>query len=81
MTILSARLLQQVGAVVALVGLAGFWLSRDAPRNLLDEGQQAVLNVLPGEFQAGFVVAGRDYDHVREAGAMLFAREGGYDRN
>lgn len=72
MTLLSARLLQLVGAVVALVGLAGFWLSRDLPRNLLDEGQQAVLNVLPGEFQASFVVAGRDFDHVREAGALSF---------
>lgn len=72
MTVLSARLLQLVGAVVALVGLAGFWLSRDVPRNLLDEGQQAVLNAPPGEFQASFVVAGRDYDHVREAGALSF---------
>ncbi|MBS3965723.1 MAG: LCP family protein [Truepera sp.] len=72
MTILSARLLQLAGAVVALVGLAGFWLSRDVPRNLLDEGQQAVLNVPPGEFQASFVVAGRDFDHVREAGTLSF---------
>lgn len=32
MAILSARLLQLVGAVVALLGLVGFWLSRAVPR-------------------------------------------------
>lgn len=72
MSLRSARLVQLAGILIALWGLVGFWLSRDVPRSLLDEGQQAVLNVPPGEFQVSFVLAGRDYDHVREAGALSY---------
>jgi LCP family protein required for cell wall assembly len=64
----NVRLLQLLGIVVALVGLAGYWFNRDAQRVMLDQSTIELIGISsPEEFQASFVVAGRDYDHVQEA--------------
>ena len=60
MTVRRVRLVQLVGVLVAAVGLAGFWLSREAPRALLSEEVTALVNPQREAFQASFVVAGRD---------------------
>lgn len=63
----SARLLQLAGLLVALTGLAGFWLTRDVERVELTQEQQALVNPRGETFQASFVVAGRDYDIAQYA--------------
>jgi LCP family protein required for cell wall assembly len=62
-----ARLLQLLGMLVALLGLVGFWLTRDVERAVYTEETLAVLNADESDFKASFVVAGRDYDHIQEA--------------
>lgn len=66
MSLRNARLLQLAGLIIAVVGLAGFWLNRDIPKTDLTEEQLEVLGIDPVEkgevFHASFVVAGRDYD-------------------
>ena len=56
-----------LGIVLALLGLAGYWLNRDIPdKTDLNPEQLKVLGIAPAEkndlFHASFVVAGRDYD-------------------
>lgn len=67
MSLRSVRALQLLGILIAVVGLSGFWLSRDVQRTLLSEAEREVLGVEEGEFQASFVIAGRDLDYVRAA--------------
>lgn len=52
--------LQGLGLVVALVGLAGFWLTRDVARAELTLSQRELLGVVAEDFTVSFVVAGRD---------------------
>ena len=52
--------LQGLGLVVALVGLAGFWLTRDVARAELTTSQRELLGVAAEDFTVSFVVAGRD---------------------
>ena len=65
-----ARLTALSGVLVALLGLAGYWLSRDVQRTVLSEAQQKLINPR-GEFQASFVLAGRDYTYDEWAGPMV----------
>jgi polyisoprenyl-teichoic acid--peptidoglycan teichoic acid transferase len=60
--IVRSRLLQILGVLVALTGLAGFWLTRDVTRNVLTEPQCQILGMTDDceAFRASFVVAGRD---------------------
>jgi LCP family protein required for cell wall assembly len=58
----NARWAQLVGLVIAVVGLSGFWLSRDVERVSLTAEQRALVNPAGEDFHASFVVAGRDYD-------------------
>lgn len=59
-TLRNARLLQLLGLVIAVVGLAGFWLTRDVQKAELTTGQRDLLGVDADDFHASFVVAGRD---------------------
>jgi len=70
-----ARLLQVAGALIAMVGLSGYWLSRDVPRSLLSEAEQALINPR-GDFQVSFVVAGRDKLYLTAAGAPIYDARG-----
>lgn len=62
-----SRLIQLVGILVALAGLAGFWLTRDVERAVYTEETLQAINADKDDFKASFVVAGRDYDHIQEA--------------
>ncbi len=67
MSLRNARGLQVLGILLALAGLAGYWLNRDVPdKTDLTTEQASVLGIAPEEknevFHASFVVAGRDYD-------------------
>jgi len=70
-----ARLLQVVGALIALAGLSGYWLSRDVPRSLLGEAERALINPR-GELQVSFVVAGRDKLYLEAAGPPIYDARG-----
>ena len=52
--------LQGLGIAVALVGLAGFWLTRDVARAELSESQRELLGAAAEDFTVSFVVAGRE---------------------
>ena len=61
-----------LGILLALAGLAGYWLNRDIPdKTDLTTEQASVLGIAPEEkdevFHASFVVAGRDYDPTSPA--------------
>lgn len=65
-----ARLTALLGILTALLGLLGFWLSRDVQRTVLSSEARRLVNP-EGEFQASFVLAGRDYDHAEPAGPLV----------
>ena len=65
-----ARLTALLGVLVALLGLSGYWLSRDVQRTVLSSEQQKLVNPR-GEFQVSFVLAGRDYTYDEWAGPMV----------
>ena len=67
MTKRAARLLQIVGVVIALIGLAGYWLSKDVPRDEISQVTRAVLNVPEQIEPISVVLAGRDNNSVRLA--------------
>lgn len=56
----NARLLQLLGLILALIGLAGFWLTRDVDRSSLSDVLREQFGVGDDDFHASFVVAGRD---------------------
>ncbi|MEX2534910.1 MAG: LCP family protein [Trueperaceae bacterium] len=57
----NSRWIQLAGLLIAIAGLAGFWLTRDVERVTLTSGQLALVNPAGEDFHASFVVAGRDY--------------------
>jgi LCP family protein required for cell wall assembly len=59
-TLRNARLLQLLGLLLALIGLAGFWLTRGVERTDLSDDQRDRAGIEAGDFHASFVVAGRD---------------------
>ena len=67
MTLTRVRLLQLLGLMIALVGLFGFWLTKDVKKVELATEQKELINLPPNTFNASFVIAGRDYDHTQEA--------------
>ncbi|MCC6309322.1 MAG: hypothetical protein IT345_00265, partial [Trueperaceae bacterium] len=60
MTRRRARLLSLLGILVAVVGLAGYWLTRDVDRKALSDDQRRLIGLKDDEFHASFLVAGRD---------------------
>ncbi len=52
--------LQGLGVLIALTGLAGFWLTRDVQRSQLSVAQRELLGAGSEDFTVSFVVAGRD---------------------
>ncbi len=72
MTSRRARLVQFLGVLVVMLGLVGYWLDLDAQRTILDAPTRNVMGLEAGEFQASFVVAGRDYDYPSAAGGFVW---------
>jgi len=58
-----------LGLAIAVVGLAGFWLTRNEDKDHaeLSQPQQALVNPSGEAFHASFVVAGRDKDYTQVA--------------
>ena len=75
-TLRSARLLQLLGLVVAVAGLAGFWWTRDTERTELGEQQRELLGIEEGQFHASFVVAGRDIDYGDGRADPIYSQDG-----
>lgn len=65
-----ARLTATLGILIAILGLVGFWLSRDVQRTVLTTEERGLLNP-KGDFQVSFVLAGRDYDYDEPAGPLV----------
>ena len=76
MSLRSVRLLQILGILIALGGLVGYWLTRDVERTVLDEETKQVLNIEGGEFQASFVIAGRDIFYESGKSKPIYGRNG-----
>ncbi len=76
MSLRNSRLLQLLGILVALLGLLGYWLNRDIKRAVLDDSTRELLNLGEGEFQASFLVAGRDINYTELAGEPEYDEEG-----
>ncbi len=64
--------MQVLGILLALGGLVGYWLTRDVERTVLDEETKQVLNIEDDEFQASFVIAGRDIFYTSLAGDPIY---------
>ncbi len=76
MTRARARLVTLLGVVVALTGLAGYWLTRDVQRAALSEDQRRLLGIEGDEFHASFVVAGRDIAVSYDRSDPIYAQDG-----
>lgn len=72
MSLRNARGLQLLGLLFALAGLAGYWLTRDVPHAVLSSPTKKQLGITKGEFQASFVLAGRDFDYTKPAGPVVW---------
>jgi LCP family protein required for cell wall assembly len=70
---------QLLGLLVAVLGLCGYWLTRDVQRTVLSLEEARLLNPEGAAFQASFVVAGRDYDYD-PAGPLVW-RDGEWVRS
>lgn len=65
-----ARLTTILGILLALLGLVGFWGSREAQRTVLSPEARGLVNP-GGDFQVSFVLAGRDYGYEEWAGPLV----------
>lgn len=74
-----ARLVGVLGVLTALLGLCGFWGSRDVQRTVLSTEERALVNPT-GDFQVSFVLAGRDYNYNESAGPLVL-RDGALVRS
>jgi polyisoprenyl-teichoic acid--peptidoglycan teichoic acid transferase len=77
--IVRSRVLQSLGVLVALAGLAGFWLTRDVARADLTIVQCEMLNIegdCQKEFRASFVVAGRDIFYEADKSTPVYNKKG-----
>lgn len=64
-----ARLLQLAGILLAVIGIAGYWLSVDVPRSEISDTTRLILNVPEKLEPISFVLAGRDRLAIRNAGS------------
>ena len=71
-----AHLLQFVGLVIATVGLAGFWLTRDVERAELTMLQRELLGVEEGTTVVTFVLAGRDRMYYTDQSTPIYGAGG-----
>ncbi len=64
--------------LLAVVGLAGFWLGRDVERTALSVGQRELLGAGVTDFTASFVIAGRDrfYADCEGCSTPIYSQDG-----
>lgn len=77
MTRRRARLITLLGVLLAVVGLAGFWLTNDITRRGLSVDQGGLVGVSPGsEDFVSFVVAGRDIHYEVDYAEPVYGANG-----
>ncbi|HRQ10206.1 MAG: LCP family protein [Truepera sp.] len=76
MTRRTARLVMVLGVALALVGLVGYWLTRDVERKALSDDQLRLIGLSGKEFHASFVVAGRDIVYGEGTSTPVYAQDG-----
>lgn len=76
MTRRRARLVSLAGVLLAVAGLAGYWLSRDIERATLSTEQRELINLEADEFHASFVVAGRDITYGNDGAEPIYRQDG-----
>lgn len=76
MTRRRARLVTLLGVLVALAGLAGFWLTADVERSDLTADQRERLGIGKDEFHVSFLLAGRDVDYIVNHTEPVYSQSG-----
>ncbi|MEJ2288545.1 MAG: LCP family protein [Deinococcales bacterium] len=76
LTVRSARILMLAGLVMALAGLAGYWLTRDVHRSPLSREQRQLLGIKGNTFHVSFVVAGRDIFYSKAEADPIYGKGG-----
>lgn len=76
LTLRNVRLLTLAGVVLALAGLAGFWLTRDVHRVPLSREQKQLLGIKGNTFHVSFVVAGRDILYTKAVSDPIYGKGG-----
>ncbi len=65
-----------VGLLMALAGLAGFWLTLDVHRSPLSKEQRQLLGIKGNTFHVSFVVAGRDILYTKAKSLPIYGKGG-----
>lgn len=76
MTRRRARLITLLGVLVAVVGLAGYWLTQDVQRKQLSVDQRRLIGIDADDFHVSFVVAGRDINYVVHDAQPVYRQDG-----
>ncbi len=76
MTRRRARLVTLLGVLVAVVGLAGFWLTNDLDRKTLTAEQRGILGLEEDDFHVSFVVAGLDMNYIVTEAEPVYRQDG-----
>jgi len=76
LTVRNARILTLAGVLLALAGLAGYWLTRDVHRSPLSREQRQLLGIKGNAFHVSFVVAGRDIFYSRAEADPIYGKGG-----
>ena len=76
MTRARARLVTLLGVLVAVAGLAGFWLTNDVDRKTLTADQRRILGLDEDDFHVSFVVAGLDMNYIVTNADPVYRQDG-----
>lgn len=76
MTRARARLVTLLGLLVAVAGLAGFWLTNDLDRKTLTADQRRVLGLDDDDFHVSFVIAGLDLNYITTSAEPVYGPSG-----
>lgn len=76
MTRAKARLVTLLGVLVAVAGLAGFWLTNDLDRKTLTAEQRRLIGIDDDDFHVSFVVAGLDMTYVTSTAEPVYGPGG-----
>lgn len=76
LTVRNTRILMLAGLLLALFGLAGYWLTRDVHRSPLSREQRQLLGIKGNTFHVSFVVAGRDIFYSAAEADPIYGKGG-----
>lgn len=76
MTRRDSRLIALLGVLLAVAGLAGYWLSRDVERATLSRDQRELLGLSEDDFHVSMIVAGRDIFSSNDGADPIYNQAG-----